>query len=376
MGIVKIAISFFSRTITIIIAVITACCILAAYINPNLFWPISIFGLIFPFFIILNAMFLLVWIGRKKWFLVVPLIIFLFGLPQTKNIFGFHLFPASKKTLEKPLKVMTYNVRNFDLYNWDQNTKSKEKIYQTLKAENPDIICFQEFYSDQSENFNNIQQLKKMGYKYYKFSVELRLRKTEEWGIAIFSKFPIQQDGFFMKSKFPTVYNFYPYRGVYADIIYQSKKIRIVTTHLQSIYLQTDDYELINNVKKEKDMNSLQKASGIVFKLKKAFQRRANQAIELNEFLNSNTELPVILCGDFNDTPSSFSYYVGTKGFKDAFISSGFGIGRTYNGPIPALRIDFIMYKAPLSPLRTRVIKNPVSDHFPVVSEFEWQKED
>jgi endonuclease/exonuclease/phosphatase family metal-dependent hydrolase len=86
--------------------------------------------------------------------------------------------------------------------------------------------------------------------------------------------------------------------------------------------------------------------------------------------------LPVISCGDFNDTPSSFSYYVGTKGFKDAFISSGFGIGRTYNGPIPALRIDFIMYKAPLSPLRTRVIKNPVSDHFPVVSEFEWQKED
>ena len=171
-----------------------------------------------------------------------------------------------------------------------------------------------------------------MGYKYYKFSVELRLRKTEEWGIAIFSKFPIQQDGFF-------VYDFYPYRGVYADILYQSKKIRIVTTHLQSVYLQTDDYELINNVKKEKDMNSLKKASGIVFKLKKAFQRRANQAIELNEFLNSNPELPVILCGDFNDTPSSFSYYVGTKGLKDAFISSGFGIGKTYNGPIPALRI-------------------------------------
>lgn len=358
-----------------VVAFFTICCIMAAYINPNLFWPLSIFGLLFPLLSVLNALFLVVWVGRKKWFLVVPLIVFLFGMPQFINLFAIHIFPATKTTLEKPLKVMTYNVRNFDLYNWSKNKASKAKIYHTIKSENPDIICFQEFYSDQSKNFNNIKQLQNMGYKYYKFSVELRLRKTEEWGIAIFSKFPFQQDGFFLKSKFPTVYGFYPYRGVYADILYQSRKIRLVTTHLQSVYLQSDDYELINNVKKEKDMNSLQKASGIVFKLKKAFQRRANQAIELNDFLNSNEELPIILCGDFNDTPASFSYYNGTKGLKDAFISSGFGIGATYNGPIPALRIDFIMYQKPIKPLRTRVIKNQVSDHFPVVSEFEWGEE-
>lgn len=345
---------------------------MAAYINPNSFWPLSIFGLAFPFIMFVNLLFVLVWIGRKKWFVVIPLFVFLFGLPQLKNVFAFNLLPVEKTNLEAPLKVMTYNVRNFDLYNWSHNQQSKTKIYETIKSEHPDIICFQEFYTDESEKFNNIKQLNEMGYKYYKFSVELKLRKVEKWGIAIFSKFPIQQDGLFLKSKFPTVYDFYPYRGVYADVLFQDRKVRIVTTHLQSVYLQADDYELIKNVKKEKDINSIQKAKGLIFKLKKAFQRRANQALELNQFLQSNPDIPIILCGDFNDTPASFSYFKGTKGLKDAFISSGFGVGRTYNGPIPALRIDFIMYNKLLKPIRTKVIKNQVSDHFPVISDFEW----
>jgi endonuclease/exonuclease/phosphatase family metal-dependent hydrolase len=75
---------------------------------------------------------------------------------------------------------------------------------------------------------------------------------------------------------------------------------------------------------------------------------------------------PVIVCGDFNDTPSSYAYRE-TKGWlKDAFVQSGRGIGLTYTGKLPSFRIDYILYNKKFRSYNFKIHKIPYSDHFPI----------
>jgi endonuclease/exonuclease/phosphatase family metal-dependent hydrolase len=77
----------------------------------------------------------------------------------------------------------------------------------------------------------------------------------------------------------------------------------------------------------------------------------------------------VVVCGDFNDTPNSYTYHQISKGLNDAFREAGSGIGTTYVGKIPFLRIDYILYsKERFDPLYFKVIRKNLSDHYPVVS--------
>jgi endonuclease/exonuclease/phosphatase family metal-dependent hydrolase len=82
----------------------------------------------------------------------------------------------------------------------------------------------------------------------------------------------------------------------------------------------------------------------------------------------SESPFPVIICGDFNDTPTSYTYATISKGLTDAFLQSGTGIGKTYVGIFPTLRIDFILLSKELESLQTQTIEKPFSDHYPLIS--------
>jgi endonuclease/exonuclease/phosphatase family metal-dependent hydrolase len=267
---------------------------------------------------------------------------------------------------------MSYNVRDFDLYNWSENEHSKEKIFETIKLKNPDVICFQEFYTDSSKRFNTIQHLKNLGYTHYFFTKELVLRKTNEWGISLFSKLPIKEHGNIMKQDFKTGYGKKPFKGLYADIEIGDTVIRFVNVHLQSIYFGTQDYETIEEFRSTQNLDETG-AKSIVIKLKKAFERRANQADELKAFLNIQTK-PVVLCGDFNDLPNSYVVTSVAENMKDVFLDYGFGIGHTYNGKIPFLRIDYILASPEFKVHKFEVVSNKISDHFPLYTELSLPK--
>jgi endonuclease/exonuclease/phosphatase family metal-dependent hydrolase len=193
------------------------------------------------------------------------------------------------------------------------------------------------------------------------------LRNTDEWGIALFSKYPITEHGEMMKQSFKTGYGKKPFRGMYADIRIGDTTIRFVNVHLQSIYFGTRDYETIEEFRSTQNVSETGIKS-IVTKLKKAFERRAEQANQLKQFLNEQDK-PVIVCGDFNDLPNSYVVNKVSKNLKDAFLSHGFGIGSTYSGKIPFLRIDYILTSPAFSVQEFKVIKNPISDHYPVYTE-------
>jgi len=361
--------SFASRTVNIIFVVGLLISLSASYINPQKIWFMPFVSMLLPFFLIVNFIFVFIWLWRKRYFFMVSALAIATCLPQICKVMATNIGKTNVDVKQtNRIKVMSYNVRDFDLYNWSENVHSKEKIFNTIKEKNPDIISFQEFYNDTSAEFNTIKKLQALGYTHYYFTRELVLRNTDEWGIATFSKYPIVNYGAILQQQFSTSYGKKPHKGLYVDVAIHDTIIRVVNVHLQSIYFGSKDYETIAEFKETQNLDE-DGTKSIFYKLKKAFIRRASQADRLKTFLD-NQKLPVIVCGDFNDLPNSYVANTISKDRKDAFLESSFGIGSTYNGKIPFLRIDYLLCSPSFSITNFEVVDNKISDHFPVYGEF------
>ncbi len=367
MKFIKWIFSFTTRSVNIVAVALLLISLSASYIHPTKFFLLPFLGMCLPALLLLNLFFAIVWVLRKRVFAMVSVIAIAACMPQVFRLVATNIGSDDSLKSSEIIKIMSYNVRDFDLYNWSENKNSKQKIFQTIKDKNADVVCFQEFYNDTSKSFNTVKQLQDIGYKYYYFTKELVLRNTDEWGIALFSKRPIVDSGTIMKQNFTTGYGKKPFKGIYCDIKFDDTIIRFVNVHLQSIYFGTEDYETIEQFKETQDLDE-RGAKNIFVKLRKAFERRAKQADELKAFLNKQTK-PIILCGDFNDLPNSYVANLISKNMKDAFLETSFGIGHSYNGKIPFLRIDYILTSPSFEIQKFEIVNNKISDHFPVYSE-------
>lgn len=228
-----------------------------------------------------------------------------------------------------------------------------------MEEEHPQIVCFQEFYTDEEGIFENIdrirRQLQTSGYHFEKvFS-----KDQHHWGIATFTSYPIVSSGRIdLDNSLRNI-------AMYTDIKVGEQVIRVYNLHLQSIHFQPEDYQYLEKVKEKKkpDINSSKK---ILSKLKYAFIKRAVQAEIIAEHIK-NCSLPVIVCGDFNDMPVSYAYQTIANGLQDAFVEAGTGLGITYAGFLPAFRIDYILFHKTLSAQDYFTIKKKYSDHYPIV---------
>ena len=108
----------------------------------------------------------------------------------------------------------------------------------------------------------------------------------------------------------------------------------------------------------------------IAKKLSYAFRLRGNQAEQVRAELDKSPYRAAI-CGDFNDVPNSYTYFTIRGAWNDAFISKGFGIGRTYVHISPTLRIDYILADQRLPILQCRKFPLPYSDHNPVIADLQ-----
>lgn len=366
MKFIKILISFFSKTLNIVGIVFLFITLASSYISPEKIAIVAVIGYLFPLAVILNVLFATFWLIRRKWFFIFSVLSLFISFSQINNIIAF----KKDKSEGKGIKIMSYNVKNFDLYNWSENLLAQEKIFSTITEENPDVICFQEFYTDTTIKFNTIKKLKNLGYINYVFSKELVLRNSDEWGIATFSKYPIISSEKILKQKYKSFYGVLPYKGISTTVQYKNKNIQIINVHLQSIYFGKNDYKTITEITDIKNIDE-NNAISLIEKFKVAFARRAIQADELKKYLNTQ-KANFIVCGDFNDLPNSYTYNTISKNLKDAFIDNSVGIGVTYNGNIPFLRIDYMLCTQNVKVSDFKVVKNSISDHYPIVAYFDF----
>jgi len=138
---------------------------------------------------------------------------------------------------------------------------------------------------------------------------------------------------------------------------------------LESIRFVDEDYAYVEDItgnNSETTTSWLKGAEKIGRKLVDAFRKRSYQAEMLRAHIDSS-DYPVIVCGDFNDSPDSYAYRKISGELNDAFRKSGKGfLSSTYRGRMPSYRIDYILYDDYFSSCVYRRGNLKHSDHFPV----------
>jgi len=312
-------------------------------------------GLAFPFLFLLMLLWLAFWISVSAKYSLITVVVLLLSSYSIYHYFSFNFSEDKNDNKQKTFSLLTFNVKVFDLYNWTKNEESSKKILKDIFDADADIVCIQEFYTDNSEAFNMLKKLSTV-YPYSHVEITLTLRGTDKWGIATFSKFPIRRKETIRFEK--TQHNL----SIASDIFINGKLVKVYNTHLQSIHLNDVEIESIENIS---DTIKRQPLDNVFFKMRKAYTLRAAQADKLKASMN-NSSSPVIIAGDFNDTPNSYVYRTLSKNMTDTFDEAGFGIGQTYFGKLPAFRIDYIIADRKMSVRSHEVIRNNSSDHYAV----------
>ncbi len=343
-------------------------------------WSILSFSTIFAAFF--NVLFIFLWIivRKRKWRALISLITLIVCWPIVKPLVGVHLFGSNKLPDDVPgIKIMTWNVHLFDLGEWTRDKTSQAKILELIKNENPDILCLQEFYMDRNSNAEPYtSQIRQLGYPYFEFSKESQTAKRTmtisaakgeviEIGHAVFSKYPLSNAQRYELNS-PS------YNMLSVDVAVDSvRSFNLNVVHLQSVRFQADDMNYIESVKKQGTAaEEKQKSKLLLFKLRDAFAARAQQA-NMIDSLKAETDLPRVICGDFNDVPGSYAYRKVLGNLSDPFVAKGLGLGRTYRFIVPTLRIDHIFYDSDF--LKAESYKRAdvsLSDHLPVIADFSF----
>ncbi len=334
---------------------------LASYVSPDKIFWLPFFGIAYPGFLVLNILFVIFWIWRKKWVFLISLIVIAAGYQQLTSIFAFNLSQKDQLSARQPIKVLSYNVRLFDLYNWSHNEETRDKIFNYIIHQNADIICFQEFFNDKTDQFTTLDSLIKFQKAREVHTVYTSTNKgIHQFGIATFSRYPIIKKGTIRFSDTKNI-------TIFSDIKILDDTIRIYNNHLQSNRFSPDDYQVINNMKNNEAPSSLLSTGPILRKMALAFEKRAYQVEKIADHIKKSP-YPVVVCGDFNDTPVSYSYRKMRGQLADAFIKSGFGFGLTIARSFPSFRIDYIFHDKNIKSSNFQRDKVDYSDHYPIHS--------
>lgn len=336
--------------------ILTCCglliCGYSSHINPLLHSIWSVSHLFFPFFLLGTIAFLISWLFIKRKLIIISLISLILCVGPIHTYVPFHLL--NLKSPVESIKFLTFNTERFNNYQYHKNGNPNE-VLAYLQKSNADIICLQECIFQGKLTKEVVDKaMKKYKYRsYYNFGVHN--------GLGIFSKFKIL-------SIKPIPYKSINNCSIAYTLDIKGDTILLINNHLESNKLSAKDKkvykDMILNLKSKK-MESGSKL--LISKLAKASAIRALQADSVAKFIAESKIKDKIVCGDFNDSPLSYAHRTIGKGLTDAFVSSGNGLGISYNKSGMYVRIDHIFVSKGFKAYQCTVDRSTKSsDHYPV----------
>lgn len=362
---------FIIVNVVAVIAFLLVCC--TSLLNPGRYWYIAVLGIGFPFITLALLVSIFFWWFFKSRWAFLSIIVLMIGWPQVHAVFGFHLFSSFNEA--KPadaLRVMQWNVSRLDQMNPKRPGGSYRKpILEFIKKMDPDVLCMEEFLESNNprEFAENIPYFTDtLKYPFHFFARDhRRWDGVYEHGVIIFSKYPFLDT---LRLRYSGPDSLKAAESlIHTDIDVSGRRIRVFATHLQSLRFDGNDYTTLRTIAKGGENDAVNKSKGILKKFQQAYSLRAKQAELVRREMDSSP-YPTILCGDFNDTPNSFTYFKVKGDCNDAFLQCGFGIGRSFASLSPTLRIDYILADKKLDVLQFKKTVLNYSDHYPLVADF------
>ncbi len=331
-------------------------------------WINGFIGIITPYLVVLEVLFLIFWLIAKPLLSMLSLVSLLLGWQTLMALVAWHPgTPFAQKKKENILRIVSWNVKGFNGVSPTANLKlrTQDMAYSIIKW-NPDIICMQEYNTNERPNdiANHASYFSK-DYPYSFFSKDYHSPQGDYFlGCIIYSKYKIIHAERIAYTNQESL--------IYATILKGDDTIRIYTTHLASYRLKHDDFEAIDNTAPT-NKSEVKAKWTVVRKMKHAFVERAVQAQLVRQHI-SESPYPTIITGDFNDVPSSYTYKTIKGNWQDAFLAKGFGIGATFSDLSPTLRIDYILANADWELRGWESVDENLSDHHMILADLLLKK--
>lgn len=333
------------------------CCAASVYVHPSMARIASIAGLGFPL-VLCGTVFVLIlcllFAPRRSW-------ICLFGMlccaGSIRSYIPFN--PMKGAESDSALHFINYNVHSFSYVKEDS---ARKEMLQYFLDEKADIICFQEG----SAAFDTWRELipefkERLPYYSMPFSSTISTQ-------ACASRYPI------LRSEIVTRYEGNSTLAHWISLP-SGDSLLVLNCHLCSNHLSESDRSQYSDIVHNPQKSTQQRDSTyttsryLASKIAKSATIRALMSDTIADYLRSHRGVPTIVCGDFNDTPISYSVYnMKRQGLNDAYRMAGNGMGRSFNKDAIAVRIDHQFCSDDLVPLRAKIDNTaPWSDHYPLV---------
>lgn len=317
--------------------------------HPNL----ALLGLAFPVFVLINLGFLVFWLIFKPRRAIIPIMGFVCGYSPIRRYLPLNV---GREVPENAIKVITYNVNHIA---YDRFKTADNPILQYLVKQKADILCMQESgYKKELRQLTDSLLL-----PVYPYHETMRSHSNESDLLAIYTRYPILKKELIEYESKGNV-------SVAFHLLVDGDTVVVVNNHLQSIGYTESDKDAFNQIIKGETNKELAEVESrkIVDKYQKAMVQRYPQVDSVLNYIDKYAGYSMIVCGDFNDGPISYTRRMLSRNLVDCFVESGTGLGITYHKKRFYVRIDHILCSDDWMPYKC-VVDNEIkeSDHYPVI---------
>lgn len=342
---------------TFVLAAITIAAAFSGNVAPIDSVVMPLLGLAVPALLIVNLIVALCWaLAHKRWALL-PLAAFFCNWGYLTSIFQLHL-PKDKAPTGKYLKIATYNVQNFGN---EITGYSCKELARYMQQEGVDVLCFQEFRGNRYFPTDSIRRVL-AHWPYTLTSADDSIRGVLP--MAVFSRYPLANHRFI-------TYHNSANSSMMCDIVMETDTVRLINNHLQTTSVSQKRRKWERELATDDTRREVQAAKDAAGTLHENFMKRATQTYVISHYAKTSPH-PVLVCGDFNSIPSSYTYHHLRKTLKDGFRTAGNGYMYTYRYAKRMLRIDYIFHSPGLKGIDYYSPDMELcSDHNPVIMEVE-----
>jgi len=315
---------------------------------------LSTLGMTLPAFLLINLAFLFFWLIFKWRMAWIPVCGFLLAYEPISIYMPIHARPDIP---EGALKVISYNVCAYGgNYKYEDGF---EHVRDYLFDENPDIVCIQ-------EDVDTWRRYAFRSYeKHFAYNDTMVIANTAKSynALGIHTKYPIIR-----RERIP--YKSEANGSVAWWLKVGDDTLVVVNNHFESCHLNDNDRKQYRQILKgEIPRDSVREESKmLLIKLAEANAKRAGQIRVVRRYAQEHSQYPVIVCGDFNDNPVSYSRHAMSEVMTDCYVETGKGIGLSYNQKAFSFRIDHFFCNEKLEPYYCEIDgEMDASDHNPLI---------
>lgn len=336
----------------VLCVVLLVLCAFSVRISPEHFKLLVAYGLSFPAYLLATLFFLVVWLIFKPRYSLISAIGLICAWPSVWTYCPLNFPDPHPKGC---IKVVSFNSKAFSLFESAQNGVLDTRSLDYVMNSHADIICIQEAaYWDGDDSKRVIARLRQL--PYYD---TLRVGKDNALGFA--TRFKVIR-----KERIAS--NLKEHGSVAYTLVDNGDTIIVINNHFVSNNISPEDKAKYKHlVKTPSDSGMPSTLRYFVRKVGDAGVERARQAELVEKYIEQHQNCPMILCGDFNDSPISYVHHTLRRHLRDAYTMSGFGPGISYHEAGMYFRLDNILCSRHWKAYDARVESGKgSSDHYPI----------